>query len=208
MIDPKDIIEGISRMSIVGVGLFDVKEFRLLTHTGFVARLIGMEPNAFLERATSENFGDLVHPDDAPMLNAHFRDRMPRAKVGEIFELEYRLVVPDGTIHWVLERDTVHAFDPDGSVRVIMITIASITRLKSLELKLEEHTRKLQLTGQRDLRRLRQEVTSMLDLVDELKKEKSSPSRRQKLLTYMRAAAEALQETASKLSDGLNEKGQ
>jgi two-component system, cell cycle sensor histidine kinase and response regulator CckA len=73
--------------------------------------LWGMAPGTF--GGTYESFAERVHPDDLPAVNAEVERCVATRKT---FESEFRVVWPDGSVHWVLGRGE---FDFDGGVRPI-----------------------------------------------------------------------------------------
>jgi two-component system, cell cycle sensor histidine kinase and response regulator CckA len=71
--------------------------------------LWGMAPGTF--GGTYESFAERVHPDDLPVVNAEVQRCVA---TGDAFEHEFRVVWPDGSVHWVLGRGEFD-FDAGGS---------------------------------------------------------------------------------------------
>src|SRR6185437_14256668 len=61
-------------------------------------RLFGLSP--VTEVRTTEDFVSTVHADDVPEL----LDAVERCRQGDDFEMEYRVVLPDGNIRWLYDR--------------------------------------------------------------------------------------------------------
>jgi PAS domain S-box-containing protein len=61
-------------------------------------RLFGLSPTADVR--TTEDFVSLVHSDDVPDLLV----AVERSRRGDDFEMEYRVVLPDGNIRWLYDR--------------------------------------------------------------------------------------------------------
>lgn len=65
-------------------------------------KLFGLPGTARLQ--TLEHFIDIVHPDDRPAVQQGF---IQSAQIGSDFDLEFRVVWPDGSVHWLYERGKV-----------------------------------------------------------------------------------------------------
>jgi PAS domain S-box-containing protein/putative nucleotidyltransferase with HDIG domain len=89
-------------------------------------RIFGIEPD---EQNTYETFLNTVHPDD--------RERVNRAYTGSVknktsYNIEHRLLMPDGSIKWVHERCKTHYAD-DGTPLRSAGTTLDITDRKHAE---------------------------------------------------------------------------
>ncbi|MFW6092642.1 MAG: PAS domain-containing protein [Pseudomonadota bacterium] len=95
-----------------------------------VYRIFGVTPETFGH--TIDAFVELVHPDDRrAVADAHARDI-----AGEgVFDVEHRVVRPDGTIRHVHVRATVARHDDERPVQQ-MGTVQDITERKTAELEL------------------------------------------------------------------------
>jgi len=123
--------------------------------------LFGVPPARGMHR-----FGELLHtlhPEDRPVVQS----RMQQCRLdGSPFDMEFRVVHPDGTIHWLAMKATV-VRAADGTPDYMTGGCRDVTRLKATEEALREETRTLEvlnatgtlLAGQLELDRVLQAVT-------------------------------------------------
>ncbi|MFH0908530.1 MAG: PAS domain S-box protein [bacterium] len=71
--------------------------------------------------AMTRSWFDAIHPDDKASVTAGFDERK-----GDRFNLEYRVIRPDGTIRWVGDRG-IRLRDRDGKVQRVMGIVEDIT---------------------------------------------------------------------------------
>lgn len=93
-------------------------------HSPGLAKLLGYPGDRILGR---EEIRQAVHPDDRAMVAAH-RDSAI-AGPGEAFEIEHRVVWPDGTIRWLANRGRV-ARGADGEPVEVTAVFFDITERK------------------------------------------------------------------------------
>jgi PAS domain S-box-containing protein len=85
-----------------------------------------------------ETFAALIHPDDRHAIEAATQDGL----AGRPIEVEFRIVLPDGTVKWIMSRGKT-LFDADGrATRTVGIKV-DITSRKQTELQLKEQGREL-----------------------------------------------------------------
>ena len=85
-----------------------------------------------------ETLAALIHPDDSPAVEAAIHDGL----AGRPIEAEFRVVLPDGTVKWIMSRGKT-LFDADGRpTRMVGIKV-DVTARKLAELKLKEQEREL-----------------------------------------------------------------
>jgi len=86
---------------------------------------------------------DRLHPEDRELFEATMRHAL---KQGEDFTVDYRVVWPDGTVHWIANRGQVHR-GPDGrAVRVVGVAM-NITERKIAEQRVAHMAHHDALTG-------------------------------------------------------------
>ena len=95
-------------------------------------RIFGLDP----EQA-SPSYGDMlarcIHPDDAELVNTTF---MNAVESKSIYELEHRIVQPDGTVRWVYNRAHPH-LDLNGNLLRYVGATLDITERKQSELEIK-----------------------------------------------------------------------
>jgi PAS domain S-box-containing protein len=105
-----------------------------LTWSDEMKRLFGQPPDAEVD---SEMYWDLVHPDDRPQVRRTARQLL---KVGDEYQIEYRIRWRDGTEHWIL--DMGRGIVSDGKVIRTIGTCVSLDDTKR-KAELEVINRKL-----------------------------------------------------------------
>ena len=85
-----------------------------------------------------ETYAALIHRDDRHLIEAATRDALARRPI----EVEFRIVLADGTVKWIMSRGKT-LFDADGrATRMVGIKV-DITARKQTELQLKEQGREL-----------------------------------------------------------------
>ena len=85
-----------------------------------------------------ETYAALIHPDDRQAIEAATQDGL----AGRPIDVEFRIVLPDGTVKWILSRGKT-LFDAEGrATRMVGIKV-DITSRKQTELQLKEQGREL-----------------------------------------------------------------
>ncbi|WP_018950262.1 PAS domain-containing protein [Thioalkalivibrio sp. ALMg11] len=92
----------------------------------------GLEP-------TVSNFLNAVHPDDRARVRAAVASSLRR---GSYLELEHRVIWPDGSEHWLLERGDV-VRGQHGEILYMLGVMQDITKRKSSELALSQLSTRL-----------------------------------------------------------------
>lgn len=119
------------------------------------ALLFGLSPDAFDGRY--ETFDACLHPDDRPGLNQAINQSL---QTKNIYQHEFRLIWPDGSIHWVEGRG--HGFYNEIGEAVRMAgTIVNIDGRKQTEILLHQ-----QFEQQRLLMEMTQRIRQSLNLQD------------------------------------------
>ncbi|HXF80877.1 MAG TPA: EAL domain-containing protein [Usitatibacter sp.] len=84
-----------------------------------------------------------LHPEDRELFEATMRHAL---KKGEDFTVDYRVVWPDGTVHWIANRGQVHR-GPDGRARRVVGVAMNITERKIAEQRIAHMAHHDALTG-------------------------------------------------------------
>ena len=86
----------------------------------------------------------LIHPEDREQVRAHNQDALTRTY---IWDEEFRIVWPDGSVHWLLGRGTVFKNETGRPVRIAGVNI-DITERKRAEADLRESEERLRFAQQ------------------------------------------------------------
>ncbi len=81
------------------------------------------------EEVTYQSFLDIVHPDDRQMVRDAVQDSIDS---GSDLRLEYRIVLPDGSIRWISARGRCETIAPDKPARLMGASV-DITERKQAE---------------------------------------------------------------------------
>ncbi len=92
--------------------------------------IFGRDPQRFVP--TFRRYLRAIHPDDRPMLRA----RLASASQEGAYEVEHRIVRPDGEVRWIRERGKLE-HDASGRRRRMFGTVQDITEQKELQRELE-----------------------------------------------------------------------
>ena len=124
-----------TRAGKVGVWDWDIVHNRVSWSESLYA-MHGVEPETF--NATLEAFAALIHPEDQSRVSEQIAHCL---ETGEVYEIEFRILRPDGQIVWIFTDGTV--IREDGRpVRMIGATV-DISEHKRLEEALRQSERKL-----------------------------------------------------------------
>jgi PAS domain S-box-containing protein len=101
--------------------------------------LYGLEPGSF--RGDYAVWARCVHPDDLPAVEENLNEV---ALTGRAMNMEFRALLPDGTMHWLLAKGEVTSFDKKGKpTRMVGVNI-DITERKKAEAEKELVNQQLQ----------------------------------------------------------------
>jgi diguanylate cyclase (GGDEF)-like protein/PAS domain S-box-containing protein len=106
-----------------------------------IAELFGITPEQWM--ASPDAWLQAVHPDDRDRAAAAFSESV---KAGEPFHTEYRVVSPDGTVRWVVDRTEILP-RVDGQPALTQGMIFDITDRKRAEEELSHRASHDPLTG-------------------------------------------------------------
>jgi PAS domain S-box-containing protein len=96
------------------------------------AKLHGLTPDRL--PATHEGYLPYVHPDDLERLQAEYRESIERTHV---WDTEFRVVWPDGSVHWLLGQGQVLLDTSGKPVRLAGVAL-DITERKQADARLRE----------------------------------------------------------------------
>ena len=106
--------------------------------------MLGYKPEEITSPGRS--LSSLVHPDDQPMVNAHY-EAIRHAEDNEIRRLEYRARHADGHWVWLSGRETAFERDASGLVKQVVGISQDITVRKAVQEKLAWQANFDALTG-------------------------------------------------------------
>ena len=109
----------------------------LISWSDEMYKICQVDPSHFTP--SFDSYRSMVHPEDLPFLiqtvqDAH-ADRIP-------YELEYRLLMPDGGCKWIAARGSA-TYDLCGKLLTSTGTVQDITQRKKTELTLQSYSRRL-----------------------------------------------------------------
>jgi PAS domain S-box-containing protein len=138
---------------VAGIGTFE-RNIRtgVLTWTPEMEFMHGLPPGGF--GGTREAFENLVHPDDRAKVVELVEMAM---KTGEPTNAEWRVVWPDGSVHWVAGRWQV-LMDESGEPSRVVGADTDITNRKRAEEALADMTRKLVDAQEQERARIAREL--------------------------------------------------
>ena len=114
----------------LGVCEWDLRT-NTLAYSGEYAELYGFPPHHPLRR---EELRERIHPDDQARVQAGIKEAHERARA---WNTEYRVVWPDGSVHWLLSKGTVFLDESAKACRTTGVVL-DITENKRVEAELRE----------------------------------------------------------------------
>ena len=94
---------------------------------------------------THEGYLPYVHPDDLERIQAEYRESIERTHV---WDTEFRVVWPDGSVHWLLGKGQVFLDDAGRPVRLAGVSLDITERKRSQETALQESEERLRFAQQ------------------------------------------------------------
>lgn len=140
--DSEDLLQRSQRIAHIGSWDYDHAADHL-RWTEETYRIFGVAPGEFQENY--EALQQRVHPEDLTGVMERFADSL----AGRVpYDLEHRIVCPDGTEKWVHENSE-HFFDSQGAPVRSIGTVQDITRRRESETRLQEkeHQHRMALEG-------------------------------------------------------------
>jgi two-component system, cell cycle sensor histidine kinase and response regulator CckA len=142
-----------------------------------VYRIFGVPEERFPSKV--QDFFASVHPEDRPRVQAASQAALER---GLPYDLDHRIILPDGTVRWVHEKAEVFSDSLGHPVRMVGV-VQDVTERKTAELDLRRANEELELRK-----------TSILDLLEDLKVEMEAQKRIEKALRNSEALYQSLLE--------------
>jgi PAS domain S-box-containing protein len=110
-------------------------------HVEFVSsgiqKVIGIPAEKLIGRKA--DLLEFMHPDDiaprARIVATAARERRP-------FESEHRIVFPDGTVHWILERGSIAEYHADGTPAILDGVVVDVSERRRLNEELADRERR------------------------------------------------------------------
>lgn len=142
------------RIGRIGTFEWEIPNKRI-TWTPELEALYGLPPDGL--GGSYERWKQRIHPDDL----AQAEESLRRAVRGEApYEAEFRVIWPDGSVHWLLAKGDLQLDEGRGTRRVIGVNI-DITERKEAEEQLAAQTALLQ-AAHRDLQNLNANLEAMI----------------------------------------------
>jgi PAS domain S-box-containing protein len=116
-------------------------------------RIYGLDP-AGPSPTYDEMLRECIHPDDATLLHETFTKAM---QSGSVYELEHRIVRPDGSVRWVYDRAQPY-LDEKGKLARYIGTTLDITERNRVAAELELHRNHLEELVQERTKELEAEI--------------------------------------------------
>ena len=128
----------------VGTWSFDMKS-GIAKGGPNLSRMFGLDPDAAANGIPLEQFVERIHLDDRSRVQSEIAQAV---ETGDMYESEYRIVLPDGTVRWVLARGRTKSEDLDGAnltqvSDIFSGTLIDITERKNSERILTESEERL-----------------------------------------------------------------
>lgn len=123
----------------IGNWAWDILENRV-TWNSKIFQLLGLDPNTV--EASHNAWRDSIHPDDLEQVEAAIHQALLSHTD---YEAEYRVIYPDGTIHWLIGKGR-GIYDRTGQPVKMLGVIIDITDRKQAEAALQASEEQLRLT--------------------------------------------------------------
>jgi two-component system sensor histidine kinase UhpB len=143
-------------LQAAGVGTWDWDVTSdVVTSSDELGPIFGLPPGS--GHPTYRSFLDAVHPDDRARVDAAVQAALGE---GAEYALEFRIVWPDGTVHWVANKGTLYRDRAGRPVRLTGIAM-DVTERNQVEERLRRSQQLLRTLAAREQERLELERTRM-----------------------------------------------
>ena len=154
--------------AIIGEGVWDwTVATGVVNHNVRWAELLGLD--ASVSAHTMDDLTALVHPDDA---QSHLAAQDVSLLLGRPYQHEYRVMRPDGSVVWVLDRGDVVERDATGVAVRMVGSLADITTRKLAEQQLMDERKRIELLNE-DMQQTLQMARTMAREATEANRAKS-----------------------------------
>ncbi|MEA5466605.1 diguanylate cyclase domain-containing protein [Leptothoe sp. PORK10 BA2] len=92
---------------------------------GYMENILGYSPEE-IKQLGAQFLEDIAHEDDVKIIHGA-RRQLAQSQSGDIIENEYRLQHKQGNWHWMLCRETIFKWNPDGTPLQLLGTATDIT---------------------------------------------------------------------------------
>ncbi|MDD1743262.1 MAG: PAS domain-containing protein, partial [Methanomassiliicoccales archaeon] len=116
--------------------IYDVREQRNIFSNRTLAKFLGFPPEQKREMGT-EDFQIVIHPEDAPRLDEHYRT-IAESKAQGVFEIEYRVKDAIGNWHWLHTRAVPFSRDENGNVTQVLGITSDVTKERNADEELRQ----------------------------------------------------------------------
>lgn len=143
----------------MGVWDWDIETGRV-THSEREQSIFGLTPGEF--DGTYETYFTKIHPEDQSRVTQANQNTIEK---GTDYDIDYRIILPDNTIHWVREKGAVLRDETGKAVRMIGITM-DITDRKQAEESLRQSEERYRKLAQQEelLYRISSQIRNSLNL--------------------------------------------
>ncbi len=124
-------------------------------------KLLGLEPDSV--KPGYEAFLACVHPDDRPRVEQAIQDSLHE---GKAYEIEHRLLWPDGSIHWLYEKGNVIRDTQGRVVRMLGLTSNIDNRKEAEERRLRHMEEQRRLLVREVHHRIKNTLQGIIGLLD------------------------------------------
>ena len=126
-----DVLTSAQRIAHLGNWNWNMKTGELLW-SDEIYRIFGQEPQSF--KANYDTFLEAIHPDDRQAVQAAVEKALRNEAP---YDIDHRIVLPDGSIHFVHEQGEV-LFDEAGEPLHMLGTVFDVTKRKQVEKALHD----------------------------------------------------------------------
>ncbi len=182
----------------VAFGVVDLLKSRLLFSSKMAKEMLGYS-NQEISELMRNDFKEFIHEDDMAQHAAYF-EKLKKSKLGDIVESTHRLKAKSGAYVWVHIKDKVVEVTEEGVASKFVFAAQDVSKVKQLEAQLKEQMFRLSEISHRNAHDLKAPISSVLELLDLMEREKSKGNTNEVLLHYLRVTLEKLEKVIDTIS--------